>query len=147
MNNSIKFFAVLSIAFFCLAKDAAAQNRRQRQAAQEEVKITNDIKLLDSRDSLSYVIGFDIARSLITISAGLNTDILAAAIIENLDGTKEPKIDEETALEILTAHFTRMAEEEARRRAEMYRQNDSERRRQETNRIRRQIENSEAREY
>jgi len=75
------------------------------------VAVKKDISLTSERDSFSYVIGRDIARSMQMFASEVNQNVLVAAIIEGLDTTKAEKIDEATARQIQMAVFTRLREE------------------------------------
>ena len=129
----MKFFVVLGVAFLCFAADTEARNKKQQQATENK----NEIQLFSARDSFSYVMGMEIANSLSALSAELDKNVLVAAIIENFNAEKKARIDEETANEILTNNISRIEEE---RRIEEIRRKDPNVRRDEINRIRRQID-------
>jgi len=84
-----------------------------------DVAVRKNITLANERDSFSYVIGQDIARSMSMFAGELNKSVLVSAIIEGLDESKESRIDEATARQIQMNVFSRLREEtEAKAKAE-----------------------------
>jgi len=75
------------------------------------VSVQKNITLATERDSFSYVIGNDIARSMSMFANELNRSVLISAIIEGLDTTKESRIDEMAARQIQMAVFSRIREQ------------------------------------
>ena len=75
------------------------------------VSVQKNISLANERDSFSYVIGHDIARSMQMFASELNKSVLISAIIEGLDEKKESRIDDMTARQIQMSVFSRLREQ------------------------------------
>lgn len=89
------------------------------QGGANGVSVKKNISLTSERDSFSYVIGRDIARSMQMFASEVDQSILVSAIIEGLDTTNEAKIDEATSRQVQMNVFSRIREEtEAKARAE-----------------------------
>jgi FKBP-type peptidyl-prolyl cis-trans isomerase len=83
----------------------------ERSRSVRGVSVKKNISLTSERDSFSYVIGRDIARSMQMFASELNKSVLLSAIVEGLDTTNESKIDENTSRQIQMSVFSRLREE------------------------------------
>jgi len=70
-----------------------------------------EVSLTTQQDSFSYVIGRDIARSMLMFQKELKSDVLISAIVEGLDTTKLARIDSVTAVQIQRNVFLRLRDE------------------------------------